>query len=92
MQKALTGAIRLNPFAVEDKLRDSAFADVPKNLIGSAWNLLDVDLGVGNRMFVQKTFSLAAITAPYSGVDLQIHNLILLFLVVAHQSAVDDVR
>jgi len=48
MQEAEAGAVGLNPFSVEDELRNGALAGVGDDLIGGAGGALDVDLGEGD--------------------------------------------
>jgi hypothetical protein len=54
----------LDPFAVDDKLRDGPLANVFDDLVGGPWGVLDVDFGVGDLMFIEKAFGFPAIPAP----------------------------
>src|ERR1700678_635445 len=64
VEEALAWTVRLDPFAIEDKLRDSPLAHVTDNLVRSPGAGLDVDLGIGNLMFFEKFLGFAAIAAP----------------------------
>jgi hypothetical protein len=66
MEKSATGTVGLNPFTIDDELRDSAFADVGEDLIGGAGRLFYVDFGVGNLVRLEKSFGLTTVTAPGS--------------------------
>src|SRR5580658_7780138 len=73
VEEAAAGAVGLNPFAVDDELRDGALADVGEDFFGGAGGLLDVDLGVGNAVGFEKAFGLATVTAPGGGVNKDLH-------------------
>ena len=64
MQEALADTVGLNPFAVQDELRDGTFAGVGDDLIGGAGSALDIDLSKGDGVAGEKTFGLAAVAAP----------------------------
>jgi len=64
VQEAAAGTVGLNPFAVEDELRDGALADLGDDLVGGAGGALDVDLGEGDGVAGEKTLGLAAVAAP----------------------------
>jgi hypothetical protein len=68
MKKAASGPVGLHPLAVNNKLWDRPFADVPKYLIRRAWSLLDIDLGIGDIVCFQEAFRFAAVAAPGGGV------------------------
>ena len=82
MQKALAGTVGLDPLAVEDELRNGSLAYLADDLLGGAWNTFNIDLGVGNLVFLKETFGFAAIAAPGSGIDQQMHPLIISIAVV----------
>ena len=64
MQKAVARAVGLNPFAVEDELRDGALAGVGDDLVGCAGSALDIDLSEGDGVAGEKALRLAAVAAP----------------------------
>ena len=64
MKEATAGAIGLDPFAVEDELRDGALAGVGDDLVGCTGGALDVDFGEGDGVAGEKAFGLAAVAAP----------------------------
>jgi hypothetical protein len=66
VKEALSWFVRLDPFSIEDKLRDRALASVGNDLLCGAWRLFDIDFGVRNCVLVEKTLRLAAIAAPVS--------------------------
>jgi hypothetical protein len=73
VEKALAGTVRLDPFAVEDELRDGLLANVFKDFISGTGDLLDVDLGVGNVVLGEEALGFTAVTAPRGGVNGQLH-------------------
>jgi hypothetical protein len=68
----------LNPFAVEDKLRDSALAYVGENEINGSRGGFNIDFFVGDAMGFEEALCFAAISAPEGGVDGKIHRFIIL--------------
>ena len=54
VQKAFAGAIGLNPFAVNDKLRDGALAGAGHHFVGRSGRVFDVNLREGNVVFLQE--------------------------------------
>jgi len=77
MQEALAGTVRLYPLAVNDKLRDGSLADVADHFIGGAGAGLDIDLGVGDLVFLEELLGFATIAAPRCGIDRHVHALII---------------
>ena len=73
MQEALAWAVRLDPFAIDYKLRNRSLAYVLDDLIRGARLDFDIDFGIGNLVFLEESFGFAAITAPWSGVDQHMH-------------------
>jgi hypothetical protein len=73
VQEALAWTIGLNPFAIDYELRDGSFAHVPDNLFCGPWGGLDIDLAVGDLVFIKESFSLATIAAPRGGIDQDMH-------------------
>ena len=73
VQEALAGLVGLDPLAVEDELRDAAFAGLGDDLVGGAGGRFDVDLGEGNRMRGEKALGLATVAAPIGRIDKKIH-------------------
>ena len=77
VEEAASGTIGLDPFAVEDELRDGALADVGEDLLGGAGSDLDVDLGVRDGVLCEETLGSAAVAAPGGRVEDQFHSSIL---------------
>jgi hypothetical protein len=73
VQEALAWTIGLNPFAIDYELRDGTLAHVPDELFCGPGAGLDIDLGIGDLVFVEETLSLAAIAAPCSGINQHMH-------------------
>jgi len=48
VEEALARFVGLDPFAVEDELRDAALAGLGDDFVGGAGGGFDVDFGVGN--------------------------------------------
>ena len=76
MEKAFTGAVGLDPFAVDYELGNGTLAYVGDDEIGGAGGVLDVDLFVGDVVSCQKALGFAAVTAPGGGVDGKIHRVL----------------
>jgi hypothetical protein len=66
VEEAAAGAVGLDPLAINDELRDGAFADVSEDFFGGAGGCLDVDFGERNAVGIEEAFGLSAITAPGS--------------------------
>jgi hypothetical protein len=77
VEEALARAVGLDPFAVEDELRDGSLADVGDDLGGGAGGALDVDFLVGDLMGGEEAFGFAAVSAPGRGVEEEFHGSIL---------------
>ena len=60
----MAGSVGLDPFAVDDELRDGALADVGDDFVRGAGSGLDVDLLVGDGVLREEAFGLAAVAAP----------------------------
>jgi hypothetical protein len=73
VQKSSSGAIGLDPFSVNYKLRDGAFAGFLDNFLGSSGYCLDVDFLVGNIVLGEEALGLAAIRTPEGGIDSYFH-------------------
>ena len=73
VEKAFAYAVGLDPFSVEDELRDSPFAHMPDNFLCRPGAGFDIDLGIGDLVLFKETFSFAAIAAPRSGIDQNLH-------------------
>ncbi len=61
VEESISGSIRLHPFAVDDELRDSAFAGVRDHFLRRTGRGLDVDFGMGNVVALEKAFGFAAV-------------------------------
>ena len=64
MEKTPSGAVGLDPFAVDDELGDGALAYVGEDQVGGAGSGLDVDLLVGDVVRGEETLRFAAVAAP----------------------------
>ena len=73
MQKSYSRFIGLYPFAIYDKLRDGALADMGDHFLGGACRVFNVDFRVGKIVFFQKAFGLAAVATPASSINKQSH-------------------
>ncbi len=69
VQKAFARAVGLNPFAVNDKLRDGALAGAGDHLVGGAGRGFDIDFGERDVVLLQKALGDAAVRAPEGGID-----------------------
>ena len=76
-EQAAAGAIRLEPLAINDQLRDGALANVANELIGRRRIVVDIDFGVGEVMGVEEMLGGTAVAAPGCGVNGNLHTLIL---------------
>jgi hypothetical protein len=92
MQKALSRAIRLDPFSVQHKLRDGPLAYVTHNFLSRARGIFYIDLGVGDLVLIEEPFGFAAIAAPRSGINQQFHLLIIMLTEVPEKSTVVRTR
>ncbi len=70
MEEALAGTVGLDPLAVEDELGDGALAGVGDDFVGGTGGGFDVDLGVGDGVAGEEALGLAAVAAPFGGVEL----------------------
>jgi hypothetical protein len=73
MEEALAWTVGLYPFAVDDELGDRSLAYMADDFVRSAGSGLDVNLGVGDLVFIEKALGLADIAAPGSGIDQYMH-------------------
>ena len=79
-EKAAAWLVGLEPFAVNDELRDRALADVLDDRGRGGRVGVDIDLGVGDAVRFEKLLGGAAIAAPGGGVNLHVHKQMLLKL------------
>jgi len=73
MQETKARFIGLNPFAIEDELRDGALAGLGDHFIRGAGGSFDIDLGVRDVVLGEETLRLAAVAAPVSGIHEKLH-------------------
>jgi hypothetical protein len=73
----LAWTIGLNPFAIDYELRDGSLAHVPDQLFCGPGGGLDIDLAIGDLVLVEKSFGLAAVAAPCSGINQHMHSFII---------------
>src|SRR5271170_552934 len=64
VEEAPSGAVWLHPSAIDHELGNRALAYISKDIFSSAWSRFDIDLGVGNVVFVEEALGLAAVAAP----------------------------
>jgi hypothetical protein len=64
VEKSLSGLVGLNPFSVENELRDGALAGIGDDLGGGTGRSFYIDLFEGDGVQVEKALGLAAIAAP----------------------------
>jgi hypothetical protein len=64
VEEAVAGAVGLDPFAVDDKLRDGTLAYVGEDEIGSARRVLDIDFFEGDVVGGEEALRFAAVAAP----------------------------
>src|ERR1700680_3487351 len=77
IEKSLAGTVGLDPFAVNDELRDSALSNLPDQLFRRTRRGRNVDLFIGDVVLVQEAFGFAAVWAPESGINNKLHTPIL---------------
>jgi hypothetical protein len=77
VEKAMTRAVGLNPFAIEDELRDGPLAHLSDNFLRGSGVGLDIDLGISDLVLFKEAFSFAAIAAPRRGIDQHMHPAII---------------
>ena len=77
-EQAAAGHVGLKPFAVDDELGDGALADAADKFGGSGGIGVDVNFAVWNTVGIEKLLGGAAVAAPFGGVDLNLHGLIVL--------------
>ena len=56
--------VRLDPFSIENELRDGPLAHMPNHFLGRARSALDVNFGVRDLVLLKEPFGFAAIAAP----------------------------
>jgi hypothetical protein len=78
VEKTFTGAVGLEPFAVDDELWDGALAGAADDFLGGAGSGFDVDLLVGDLMLVEETLGDAAVGAPEGRVEGDLHAWVLM--------------
>src|SRR6202041_2398833 len=77
VEETFAGSVGLDPFAIDDELRDSAFAGALDDFVHGAGGGFDIDVFIGNVVLGEKAFGLAAVGAPGGGIDGEFHGLIL---------------
>ena len=77
VEEAMAGTVGLDPFSVDDELRDGTLANVGDDLFGGAGRALDVDLCVSDGVPGEEALGLAAVAAPGCGVNEKFHESIL---------------
>ena len=69
VKHAFAGAVGLEPFAVDDQLRDGALTGAADDFVGSAGGSFDIDIGVGKVVLFEKAPGSPAVGAPEGGVE-----------------------
>ena len=64
VEKAFALAVRLEPFAIDDQLRDGALASSFDHFLGGSGSAFDIDVLEGNIVLFQEAFGFATIRAP----------------------------
>jgi hypothetical protein len=73
VQETLTGAVRLNPLAINNELGDGAFSRVPNHLFSCSGGDFDVDFFVRNIVLLEEAPGHAAVRAPEGRVQDEFH-------------------
>jgi len=73
IEEAFTRAVGLEPFTIDDKLRNGAPTSALYHFFSSARRGFDVDFFVCNVMPLQEAFCLAAVGAPEGGIKDNLH-------------------
>jgi hypothetical protein len=73
VEEASAWTVRLDPFAIQDELRDGSLAHMTDKLVRSAGSVLDVDLGISDLVFFEEFLGFAAIAAPHSRIKQKRH-------------------
>jgi hypothetical protein len=64
VQEALAGLVGLDPFAVDNELRDGTLAYVRLDRVGRTGRAFDVDFGVWDVVGVEEALGFSAVAAP----------------------------
>jgi hypothetical protein len=75
VEEALVRAVGLDPFSVNYKLWDGTLASAPYDLVGGSGRGFDVDLFVGQFVFVEEALGFATVGTPRRGIDGDFHKL-----------------
>src|SRR5205085_5046481 len=73
VMKALTRRVGLYPAAIDDELRDGAFAGIANHVFSGAGNFLNVDFSKRNVMPREPTLGFATVAAPRRRINHQVH-------------------
>jgi len=73
IEEAFAGPVRLDPFSVDDKLRDGALAGEFDDFVDGARRCCDIDFFVGNVVLGKKTLGFPTIGAPERGINGEFH-------------------
>jgi hypothetical protein len=73
VEKPFAYTVGLDPFTVENELRDGPFAHMADDFLCRPGVGLDINFGIGNLVLFKEPFSFAAIAAPRSGIDQNMH-------------------
>lgn len=76
VEKALSGKIGLNPFAVNDELWDGALAGTLDDFVSRTGGGFDVNVGEGDIVLREEALGGTAVGAPGSGIDDEFHSCI----------------
>jgi len=86
MKKTLSWLIWLDPLSIQDKLRNGPLARMGDHLRCRARGGLNIDFDVRDRVLGEKAFGLAAVAAPVSGINKELHGHIVADLSSAGKS------
>lgn len=76
IEKTFARTIRLDPFAINDKLWDGTQTGVLDNFLSGAGRFFNVYIFERNIVLGEKAFRYAAVGTPEGGIDRQIHSFI----------------
>ncbi len=69
VEEAFAYTVGLDPFAVDDKLRDGTLAGAGNHFVSRSGRVFDIDLGEGDIVLLQEALGDTAVRAPKCGID-----------------------
>src|SRR6185437_11009004 len=73
VEEALAGNVRLDPFAINHKLRDRALTGMFYDFFRGPGRLFNVNFSEGNIVLLQEALGSAAVGTPEGGIDGDVH-------------------